>query len=156
MTVRDFINDAEGRIKKGWVIAALTDEYIIDSWPVDGDFLSGREGNLLEMRVFGENGELKLSRFDIGRDFSCRGVFDEGEDKDIRDHYDEVQYLDIDDSIGKTADGKVTATGGGIYSLPLSNPQDAKIRIRYYLGSDDENGQARIEDWRVVELVEGK
>ena len=111
------------------------------------------ENKILEIRVFSKAGEMKLSRPDIGSKFYFREIFDEGENKDERDHYDELQYLDIDEKAGVTSDGKVTATGGGTYMLPVSNIKDACIRIRYYFGKYSKTGQARVEDWRVVELV---
>ena len=156
MTVRDFLEQAKTKIETGGCIAALTDEYLVESWPQQTDFLTGKEEKILELRVFGKQGEMKLSRSTVGQELSFRSVFDEGEDKDSRDHYDETQYLDIDETAGKNAEGKVTTTGGGTYQLPVDNIRDAAIRIRYYLGKYEETGQSRIEDWRVVEFVEGK
>lgn len=156
MTVNEFLNQAESGIESGGFIAALTDEYLVESWPIEEGFLTGKEEKVLEVRIFGQMGEMKLSRSTIGQDFSLRSVFDEGEEKDARDSYDEVQYLDIDDQIGRDDKGRVTATGGGVYHLPVNNIRDARIRIRYYLGKYGETGQSRIEDWRVVEFVEGR
>ena len=155
MTLNDFLIKAKEEMPEGWIIAALTDEYIVDRWPLASDVLVGKDSKVLEIRVFGRKGELKTGRSDIGKDFSFREIYDEGEKKDERDHYDEIQYLDIDDKVGVDDEGKVTATGGGKYKLPLAVIKDAKIRIRYYLGKYEETGQAKIEDWRVVELMEG-
>ena len=151
-TVKDYTDTVREKIKNGKIIAALTEEYIVDNWPLSYDI---NEEKVLEIRVFSEIGECKLSRSDIGRSFNYRELFDEGESRDSRDHFDEVQILDIDDTKQKDESGKVTATGGGKYKLPLNNLMDAKIRIRYYLGNKD-NGCARIEDWRVVGFEEGK
>ena len=137
-------------------MAALTDEYLVESWPIQGGLLNGKEEKLLELQIFGKQGEVKLSRSTIGQAFSFRSIFDEGEEKDTRDHYDELQYLDIDETVGKDAEGKVTTTGGGAFQLPVNNIHDVKIRIRYYLGKYEETGQSRVEDWRVVEFVEGR
>lgn len=156
MTINDYMIRAKDAITDGWMIAALTDEYNVEKWPVHSDYFSGKENKVLEIRVFGKLGELKISRSDIGKEFHYRDIFDEGEKADTRDHYDEIQYLDIDEKINIDSDGKVTTTGGGTYKLPLSNIHDARIRIRYYFGKYEETGQARIEDWRVVEFVEGK
>ncbi len=156
MTVNEFLIKAKEEIPEGWIIAALTDEYIVDRWPFASDVLSGKDNKVLEIRVFGQKGELKISRSDIGKDFSAREICDQGERTDSRDHYDEIQYLDIDDQMGRDNEGKVTTTGGGKYKLPLNSILDAKIRIRYYFGRYEETGQARIEDWRVVELMEEK
>ncbi len=154
MTVNEFTNQANDRIKSGWIIAALTDQYIVDVWPMKHDSISNKDEKILETRVFNMQGEMKLSRSDIGKVFSYRSVFDEDDNKEGRDYFDEIQYLDIDESAGKSSEGKVTTTGGGSYYLPVGNIKDAKIRIRYYLGEYERTGQARIEDWRVVEFAE--
>lgn len=152
MTLKTYMDTAKEKISEGWIIAALTDEYIVDRWPLNAAI---DEDKVLEIRVFSAAGEYKLSRSDIGRPFIDRKIFDEGESKDSRDSFDEVQILDTDETKGKDENGKVFATGGGKYKLPLDKIKDAKLRIRYYLGNKD-NGIARIEDWRVVEFMEGK
>ncbi len=156
MTVQEFLEQAKAKIETGGCMAALTDEYLVENWPIQEALLTGKEEKLLELRIFGKQGELRLSRSIIGQAFSFRSIFDEGVEKDERDHYDELQYLDIDETAGKDAEGNVTATGGGSYRSPVNNIRDAKIRIRYYLGKYEETGQSRIEDWRVVEFVEGR
>ncbi len=156
MTVQEFLEQAKAKIETGGCIAALTDKYIVEGWPLQVDQLSGKEGKILELRIFGKQGEMKLSRSTIGQAFSFRSIFDEGVEKDERDHYDELQYLDIDETAGKDEEGNVTATGGGSYRSPVSNIHNAKIRIRYYLGKYEETGQSRVEDWRVVEFGEGR
>lgn len=156
MTVNEFIDLSMEKIQTGWVIAALTDEYIVDKWPLQGSALKGKEEKVLEIRIFNQDGEMKLSRSDISRDFAFRTIFDVGVDTDPKDKYDELQYLDIDEKNGKSSDGKVTTTGGGRYNLPIGNLSDAMIRIRYYLGKYEDTGHARVEDWRIVEFVEGK
>lgn len=153
MNFDEYIREANQTISKGWVIAALTDEYIVDEWPLNGNGLTSKEDKILEIRIFNKDEEIKLSRSDIGKGFTFRRINDL---EDHRDKYDELQYLDIDEKIGKDEHGLVTATGGGKYRLPLKSIKDAKIRIRYYLGKYDATGQARVEDWRVVEFVEGK
>lgn len=153
MTVNEFLEQAKSKIGSGGCIAALTDEYLVESWPLPEDFLGGKEEKLLEIRVFGEQGEMKLSRSTVGQDFRCRSIFDEDGESDS---YDEVQYLDIDDKLGKDDNGRVTATGGGTYHLPVNNIRNAGVRIRYYFGKYEETGQSRVEDWRIVEFVEGR
>ena len=150
--LKDYMDTVNGKIQKGWIIAALTDEYIVDEWPLSTGL---DEEKVLEIRVFSENGECKLSRSDIGRSFKYREIFEEDVAKYRWEHFDEMQILDIDETKEKDENGQVTATGGGKYKLPLKNLIDAKIKIRYYLGNKDE-GCARIEDWRVVEFEEGK
>lgn len=150
MGLNDFFKQSED-IEKGWMLASLTDEYIVDSWPSKGSH-SISEDKLLEVRIFDDNCEHMLFRPDIGSSFSSRTIND-GEDD--RDHYDEIQYLDIDTKKGIDTDGKVTTTGGGKFTAPVNNTDDARVRIRYYLGKYEETGQARVEDWRVVEFLEG-
>ena len=152
--VTDFINDAISEIGQGWMIAALTDKYIVDSWPMIREIdWESEEVKVLEIRIFNVDKELKLSRSDIGRDFTQRKL--PNSDLTDEESYDEIQYLDIDeDKSKKCPDGMVYTTGGGKYSLPLTNVKNAKIRIRYYWGKYEKTGQAKIEDWRLVELVE--
>ena len=153
MTVSKFIRETNERVSKGYIIAALTDEYIVDIWPIDSSELISKEEKILEIRVFDDKKECKLSRSNIGKEFSSRRICD-AEEK--RDFYDEWQFLDIDESMPLDEAGKVTATGGGKYKLPLKSSTNAKICIRYYLGEYEATGQARIEDWRVVEFKEGE
>ena len=152
MTVRDYINTVNQTISNGWIIAALTDEYIVNEWPLQETDLIAKEEKILEVLIFNESEECKLSRSDIGKPFAFRRLSDRD---DNRDTYDELQFLDIDETKDKDAVDRVTSTGGGKYKLPLTNIKNARIRIRYYLGKYDATGQARIEDWRIVEFMEG-
>ncbi len=153
MTVKEFLDSAYEMIPDGWFIAALTDRYIVDKWPLSRGLPDDIETKVLEARIFSASGEIRLSRTDIGKGFSYRAVFDA---KEKRDSFDEVQYLDIDEKRGKTEEGKVYTTGGGSYQLPVNRMANAQIKIRYYLGKYPETGQARIEDWRIVEFMEGE
>ncbi len=143
-------------IENGFVIAELTDEFIVDKWPKNINF-----DKAMTVRVFSKEVEILLSRSDIGRDFSCRVISDdyircnEKKTENSLEYYDELQYLDIDDSIERD-NGKVTATGGGRYNLPMDKFKNARVRIRYYIDKYKETRQARICDWRVVEFVEEK
>ena len=158
LEIESFIKTAEV-IENGWAIASLTDEFILDKWSNEAKELKEKllkgADKILEIRVFSSKGESKISRFDIGKPFKTRTILDEGDQKDIREYFDELQYLDIDEKEGQSPTGEVIATGGGKYKCPLNNIHDAKIRIRYYLGKYDETGHARVEDWRIVEFVEG-
>ena len=128
-------------------IAALTDEYIVENASNLKASLTGKEEKVLEIRVFNEKREYKLFRPQVEVDFSERVCEDTGE------FFDEIQYLDIDTS--KSSPGNVIySTGGGKYNLPLQKIKDAKVRIRYYLDQYNETGQARVCDWRIVELTE--
>ncbi len=154
--VTDFINDAMSEIVQGWMIAALTDKYIVDSWPMNREIdWESEEVKVLEIRVFNADKELKLSRSDIGRDFTQRKL--PNSDLTDEESYDEIQYLDIDEDKSKRCpDGMVYTTGGGKYSLPLKKIKNSKLKIRYYLSKYQESGQAVIKDWRIMELMEGE
>lgn len=168
MTAKEFI-DRHQNIE-GTVIAALTDEYIVDTWPkMEHASIEGKEEKILELRIFNENEEHKLFRTDIGRAFTARMIGDRdgkpllkvnGEERDSACNWetlDEEQFLDIDTAASAALPaGEVQATGGGRYHLPFERIGDAKIKIRYYIDRYPETGQAFVADWRVVELMEGR
>ena len=129
-----------------------------------------------DIRVFSEKGELHLFRASIDKDFCARLVLDEDIDKEK--YYDQDQFLDIDTTksdklrelakttthvpqtiqIDKDKSDKLqklaVATGGGEYHLPISNLNDAKIKIRNFV-KYDEVGRAYVSDWRIVNFIEG-
>ncbi len=140
---------------KGYVVASLTDEYIVDTWPMTKYTLAGKEPKILEVRVFDLQQEVKLFRTGIGteRTFLVRHRIDD--DSNLMDFMDEVQFLDIDTKKSKAlfeSTGKVYTTGGGMYHLPLKSMENAKIRIRHYIDKYEATGQARICDWRLVDF----
>lgn len=159
--VGTFLKQYRDESMNSWILAAMTDEYMVDRLTPEKtdsimEKLLGSEKKVLEIRIFDSNKEHRLFRSDIGKDtFAMRSIYDIGDGKDTRDQFDEDQYLDIDEARGHT-DGYVYTTGGGRYHLPLDRIHDAKIRIRYYLEQYPETGQARIADWRVVEFVGDK
>jgi len=145
-------------IESGYVVAALTDEYIVDLWPMEHDSLEGKESRLLEIRVFNEEKEVKLSRTDILKEFRMR-IRDDNTMDPKQDYYDEVQILDIDTQKSAKhfeSTHQVYTTGGGRYFLPLAGMESARVKIRYYLERYEESGQARICDFRLVTFKEGK
>ena len=172
MKYDEFITKCKGEVKVGYMIVALTDTFQIYKW--DGEEIPAiPEEKMLEIRVFDIDKELKLFRSDIGKELkgwiirdkekepggkivSERSSLDTGTDysKIYDGQFDENQYLDIDLSKG-ARDGIVTATGGGKYRVPLSKLENALLKIRYYLGREEESGQARIADWRMVCFMEG-
>lgn len=153
MSVENFLRDCAD-FKNAFVVAQLTDEYLADTWSESiRELLNKNAEKILEIRIFNQEKECRLFRLDIGKDFYERTLSDSGENKNC---FDEVQYLDIDTDAGRERKGKgdfVISTGGGKYRLPLEDIHDAKVRIRYYLGRYDETGQARVEDWRMVEFI---
>ena len=149
-TVREFL-EKSAVLNNAWVIASLTDQYIVDRWTEhSSQMLEANADNVLEIRIFNSECEYKLIRSDIGKTFTERVIDDRMEQ---RDHFDELQYLDIDRSRPLDAEGRVSTTGGGKFKLPIETKGRAKIRVRYYLGQYPETGQARIEDWRVTEFI---
>ena len=130
-----------------YVLAAFTDEYMVDKWNDDSKRkICDKLELAIEIRVFNQDEEYKFFRTDIFKEFAYRLMNDS---KNQLDSYDEMQYLDIDESPGNN-DGYVYTTGGGKYKLPISNTKDAKVIIRYYLSKYEDTGRARIDDWRVV------
>lgn len=142
----------EAKYIEGYIVASLTDEYIVDRWPVmQKDTLEDKKDKILEIRIFNESEELKLVRTDISKEFAMRHKTDENLEEDL--YMDESQYLDIDTKkTGEVSEdgGYVYATGGGKYYLPRNDIKDLKIKIRYYFDRYENSGQARIGDWRIV------
>lgn len=139
---------------KGYVIAIFTDKVVVSDYPLTDDdnirkFDSEFEDKILDCRIFDSEKEYRWFRGDIGRTIKCRVL----DDAHGGDHFDRSIYLDIDTKKSKGGQ-KVFATGGGEYSLPISKISDAKIKIREYL-KYDEFGNARVYDWRVLDLLEG-
>lgn len=154
-----YAKDSEG----AWIIAALTDEYIINRFTPENTVsiaarLSKNAEKVQEIRIFDSTCEHRLLRtFERAKkkaQFLSRSIFDSGERKDPRDHIDVKQYLDIDETKGHS-EGYVYTTGGGRYFLPLNNIHNARVLIRYYLEQYPDTGQARVADWRVVDFLEG-
>ena len=147
MNVNDFMEKASDIL--GYVIATLTDEYIVDTWPMTRYSLAGKEDKTLEIRVFNKEREDRLIRTDISKDFAYREAVDEG-----KDFFDEYQYIDIDKKgISSADDGTVTTTGGGEFNLPIESKEEARLMIRYYLDKYQETGHVKLSDWRMVDLV---
>ena len=152
ISVFEFLEKHNDMSSPCWIIAELTDEYIVDTWPMKNNSFEKKGDKVLEIRIFNDKEEHKLFRTDIGKTFKERTISDVDNELDT---ITEEQYLDIDEKKG-FKDGIVTATGGGRYNLPLSDTRDARIKIKYYLRKSADTGMAQIEDWRLVEFVEGK
>ena len=105
--------------------AEQTDRYDVGYW--NANALDGiNEENLLSIRVFNKDKEVRLSRSDIGQTFTLRVVDDRS---DSRDHYDEWQILDKDDR--RSSGTHFMATGGGSYEFPLTELKHPAVKIRY-------------------------
>lgn len=117
--------------------------------------------HLIELRIFTNSFEFKISRLNIGSDFSWRYINDDEFEKVLSHEtdtflgsftnrtYDEKHYLDIDST--KSNGFNYTTTGGGRYTLPIENAE--KVKIRNYL-EYDENGIVIISDFRIVEFIQ--
>ena len=65
----EYLKEADN--ERGYILASLTDEYIVDKWPMEYCNLKGKEDKILEIRIFNDDKELKIYRTDIGKEFSC-------------------------------------------------------------------------------------
>lgn len=140
----------------GFVLASLTDEYIVDDWNKQVEFLGAKRNKLLEIRIFNKVQELKLFRTDIGHAFHMRIKNDKDLSED--EYIEENQYLDIDTKRSEELfkkEHKVRAIGGGVYHLPskINEIDNVQLKVRYYFQKDEETGVASIGDWRVVEFL---
>lgn len=161
-TYKDFLNKCLD-VETGYVVAAMTDRYVVNTWPLTEDEIV--EEKLLEIRIFNSGMEAKLFRSDISKDFSYRMIDDEKKmyetdtdrELDYSDYYDECQYLDIDTQQSKTSfemNKMVKTTGGGLYRLPMDKMDDVMVQVRMYFEQYPKTGQARVFDWRIVDFVE--
>ena len=152
--IDDFKRDTKDM--RGYVAAALTDEFIVDTWPMTNSTLEGKEQKILEVRVFNDTRDVKLFRTDIGKDFKPIRVADDDDDeyKDVYS-FTEEQILDIDTKKSEEGPGYVKTIGGGRYYLPVRGGKVPKVVIKYYVSDDHETGMAKITDWRVAGFREG-
>lgn len=159
ISFQDFIEKLGGMT--GFVAASLTDEYIIDRWPMADNALDGKEAKVLEVRVFNDRKEYKLFRTDIGKEFNLRVIDDNDLEPGI-ERIKESQYLDIDtkrsahdEQDGGAGNGRrVYTMGGGQFFLPVSNMNNAVVEIVYYIRKDEKSGEARVTDWRAAGFKE--
>lgn len=148
------------KMEDGFCFAMLTDDILWEKWPVSAERkkeLREKEGRLLDIRIFNTGKELRMFRGDIGRDFQGRSIDDGERAPSIEEYFDEEQYLDIDSKRSGelfAKEQKVLATGGGSYPLPIAGFENAKIRIRNYLGYYEETGQAYVKDWRLMDVFQ--
>lgn len=152
-------NDALSAVKKYFgedctVYAMYSDKFYCGS-ELDIDI-----SHLTELRIFNDDSEFKLSRYNIGGDFKWRYISDTAFKKKLENEndeflqkfdnriFDEIQYLDIDST--KSNEKNYTTTGGGKYTLPIENAE--RIIIRSYLDYD-EHGILSINDFRIVKIL---
>lgn len=143
---------AVSQMKDGYVIAMMTDAFVIQrvgSEEFDRQVLFDRG---LEIRVFDRTGEIKWFRSSIDKNFMIREIHDE-EDLDMYLHWDEAQYLDIDETASDSRQQLARATGGGTYPLPIPDYRDAMIMVRNYIAYEEDTMQSYIEDWRLMDFI---
>lgn len=130
------------------ILAIYTDKV---EWTLQDELDSVHLHNLLEIRAYTEEEELHATRDALGSDFAWRLVSDAyavagAATYDAR--FDDVQYLDINTKRSKGRD--YVTTGGGSYRLPIANAE--KVVVRNYIRYGQDDGMARIVDFRVVRL----
>lgn len=147
--------EAVSQVKKGYIVTMLTDQFDIqriETTDFGSEYLKNLFHKALEIRMFNPEREIRWFRSSIDKNLKCRERIDT-ENMDRLTYWDETQYLDIDDTKSNEADQMVYATGGGIYSLPVKNYKNAKIRVRNYLSYEEDTMQIRISDWRLVDFI---
>ncbi len=171
-SLEQLLSDAEK--VDGWLYAITTDKLKFDYWNSEAtkregrDWIESNKKRLLELRIFSEEAEYKAFRGDIGHDLRFREIGDDEEQPD-ENYFDEDQFLDINiKTASKETDDKKmysyasdtedcwevrTTTGGGPYTVPLENLDNACIIVRNYLKYYDDSGQAYVSDFRLVELL---
>lgn len=152
--VADF-NEAVSSMQAGYIVAMSTDEFDIQCIESETFNRSKLFQKGLEIRMFHEKAEIKWFRTSIDKEWKCRVISDE-QLKEFFEYWDEYQYLDIDTAkTKKMAEfGVVYATGGGRYSLPIVNYENAKIKVRNYLKYEEDTNQLHVSDWRLVGFEE--
>ena len=109
------------------------------------DSMNEIEDNLLELRIFSLQREVRIFRDNVAAAFECRTLDDSFSPK-FRDDY---QYLDKAKS--DDVDGGIlyTMTGSGSFTLPYTDVKH-KVKIRKYLKANESTGLYMVSDWRIV------
>lgn len=150
--------------------AELTDAYKVGRWTKEErQWMTDNERNLLSIRIFNNQCEVRLSRSDIGTIEYALRTIDDGENGDQLPlnsckqpmYIDDWQLLDVDTTwftAQNFEEGTYRTTGGGVYAFPLPAPrgnQHPAVLIRHYLASkreEGESGQTYVCDWRCVKF----
>jgi len=159
--ILDYLLDDEKRY-----VAYYTDKF--DAGYINKDNIEIiRINNLLELRIFSLDSELKIFRLSIGEEFSYRVIDDNYLEKQCKNekelflqdakhfYVDHYQLLDINEKISKSKENRnyiLWTTVGGRYKLPI-NENDKYIKTRCYLIYSDKTsntGMANIIDYRYV------
>lgn len=154
MNLSDLMNAVQGMTGDVFYSAEQTDRYDVGYWGAEA-LERIHEDNLLSLRVFDENREVRLSRSDIGQEFSLRTIDDRETVGGRGSCFDEWQLLDVDTK--RSRGTTFMTTGGGIYEFPLTGLKRPAVQIRYYLESktgEGESGLTYVRDWRCVTFGE--
>lgn len=138
----------------GTVYAVYSDHFLC-SENTDCDI-----SHLMELRIFSEESEFRIFRYDLGSDFfwryiddtSFRQALSQEDDEFLKDFnnriFDEIHLLDCDRE--KSHGYSYFTRAGAEYSLPAENAE--KIMIRNYLDYD-KNGMLSVNDFRIVKIL---
>lgn len=124
------------------------------------------EKKLLDIRIFDRKKEMRMYRDYEGNGFFPSIILSDEEfvEKSIPQdekemgiksedfYYDDVQYLDKIEILTEDGVTKAKAAGGGKYRFPKSERGKTKVKLRNYIDYD-ENGQAAILAWRLVDFI---
>jgi len=141
------INRMVKEIDNGLYIAMYTDRF--ESGKIK-DECRFEDKYALEIRIFNEDKEVLLSRSSISEDFIWRYISD---DKNLSNESYYVRYhvIDMNEPLSKdylkNGNLSITSTGGGHYSLPITEGTK-RIKMITYIDYD-ENGMAYAADNRV-------
>lgn len=142
----------EIQVSHGYAVIMCTDCFEVMEYPQEETEIFLAENwkeRLLDVRIFDSKKEYRMFRGDVGKPFS-ETILDDR----LGDYFDDEQYLDIDAKRSAnifTENKKVKATGGGSYSLPLTDFENVKLIIRNYLGYD-ERGHAYVKAIRLIDF----
>lgn len=129
-------------------VNSLTGRYILAIFTDKVDFVNELKDvdNLLEVRVFNEEGEFRAYRDVLCSEYKSREIIDESE---YDGYFDQTQYLDIDTTKCLPSDTEKTTIGGGIFHMPEDVAEKMMLNVRYYYRYNDD-GVAEKCDWRLV------
>ena len=119
---------------------------------VEVGFFTGnveKADNLLELRVFTRDREVRFFRDSVAAKFEERPL----DDNRYSIYRDEEQYLDIAEHKQMENGGiQYITTGGGSFTLPYSKPM-RKVKLRRYLKANEATGLYEFVDWRILEFI---
>ena len=138
-------------------LSEFEEKYILAIYTDRADFVDEITDvdKLLEVRAFDKNSEFRAYRDVVSAGFKTRSNQDDVKDIKYDGYYDQAQYLDIDTKIVVDKDNpRIKATiGGGAFTMPSDVQNRELLVVRYYYRFND-NGIARICDWRLLDFTD--